>query len=119
MMFNQGPRQPADRFLRRCEILPGYSGDLVSLIKAVNTTPGIAKILFLSIYIIAYFPSGECPGLETMHEHEQGNLGVQRQRGVSKQIFIQDLAVLFVIIPPSKLDIATAIERIVIRMVLF
>src|SRR5262245_26047979 len=62
--------------LQFCEILLGYSGDFGSLIGAVDATPGIAEILFLRIDIIAYFPPRECPRLETMHEHEQGDLGV-------------------------------------------
>ncbi|KFB72779.1 MAG: hypothetical protein AW09_002010 [Candidatus Accumulibacter phosphatis] len=57
----------------RGEIAPCHFRDRLRLVQSVDAAASIDEIRFMDIDVIRELPPGECPGLESVHQNEQGD----------------------------------------------
>ena len=60
----------------RGEIAPRHFRDGLRLVQSVDAAASIDEIRFMNIDIIRELSPGECPGLESVHQNEQGDFRV-------------------------------------------
>ena len=92
-------------------------GDFFMFVHPVDNPPSIEKVCKTLSDVIGHFATCKRARFESVHEDEQSDVWIHRQVEIADEIKAEDGRKLFVISLPSQLHIATAIVRVISKVV--